>query len=86
MTGCSVPVQEAPAGSLQLTGVLGLAALVYGLYQLRGPGRHGDNAGPPAPGARRGPNTSTLTQQPKQAQSSSASQQVYALQPSSPAD
>lgn len=86
MTALFVPLQEAPAGSLQLTGVLGLAALVYGLYQLRGPGRRDDNAGPPAPRANRGPNTSTLTQQPKQAQSSSASQQVYTVQPSSPAD
>ncbi|DBA73366.1 TPA: hypothetical protein ACH3X1_011410 [Trebouxia sp. C0004] len=72
---------EAPAGSLQLTGVLGLAALVYGLYQLRGPGRRDDDAGPPAPRASRGPSTSTLTQQPKQAQSSSASQQARTSAP-----
>ncbi|KAL0043384.1 hypothetical protein WJX79_003269 [Trebouxia sp. C0005] len=72
---------EAPAGSLQLTGVLGLAALVYGLYQLRGPGRRDDTAGPPAPRTNRGTNSRTSTQQPKQAQSSSASQQARTSAP-----
>lgn len=73
-------LQEAPAGSLQLTGVLGLAALVWGLYQLRAPGRRDDNAGPQDLNNRRGPNsTGSLMQQPKQAQSSSTAQQVYSL-------
>lgn len=65
-------LQDAPAGSLQLTGVLGLAALVWGLYQLRGPGGRGDDARPrnadltghPASG-------NNLPQPPKQTQSSS---------------
>lgn len=35
-------LQEAPAGSLQVTGVLGLAALVWGLYQLQGPPKQRD--------------------------------------------
>lgn len=33
----SLGVQGASPGTLQLTGVLGLAALLYGLYALRGP-------------------------------------------------
>ena len=35
--------QSSQAGALPLTGVLGLAAVLYGLYQLRG-------SGVPAPG------------------------------------
>ena len=66
-------LQDAPAGSLQLTGVVGLAALVWGLYQLRGPGRRGEDAslrGPSQTG--RQPPRNSLTQAPKQAPSSTA--------------
>ena len=65
-------LQEAPAGSLQLTGVLGLVALFWGLYQLRGPGR-GDDARARDPAqTRRQPSGSSLTQHNKQTQSSNA--------------
>ena len=75
-TARSVGSQEAPAGSLQLTGVLGLAALVYGLYQLRGPTRRDDSDRPPN-ARRRPPQGSSFTEPPKQAPSSSAAQQVH---------
>ena len=66
-------LQDAPAGSLQLTGVLGLAALVWGLYQLRGPSRRGNDATPrDANLTRPPPPGNNLTQSPKQTQSSSA--------------
>lgn len=74
-------LQDAPAGSLQLTGILGLAALVWGLYQLRGPERRGSDAHPrDANTTRRPPAGSSLTHPPKQAQSSSA--QAKACKPS----
>lgn len=73
---------EAPAGSLQVTGVLGLAALVWGLYQLRVPGRHDGHARPRDSNTARSPNTgSSLTQQPKQAQPSSSAPQARVSAP-----
>lgn len=68
-------VQEAPAGSLQLTGVLGLAALVWGLYQLQAPPKRRDQSDSSGSNSARRPATGTsLPQQPKAAQSSSAAQ------------
>ena len=70
-----VLAQEAPAGSLQLTGVLGLAALVWGLYQLQAPPKRRDQSDSSGSSSARRPATGTsLPQQPKPAQSSSAAQ------------
>lgn len=75
---------EAPAGSLQLTGVLGLAALVWGLYQLRGPGGRGDDARPSDTNlARRPAAGNNLTQSSKQTQSSSAQAKAKTSAPAS---
>lgn len=66
-------LQDAPAGSLPFTGVLGLAALVWGLYQLRGPDRRGGDAQPrEANTSRRPPAAHNLAQPPKHTQSSGA--------------
>lgn len=74
-------LQDAPAGSLQLTGVLGLAALVWGLYQLRGPDRRGGDAQPRDTNTTRHmPAGHNLAHPPKQTQSSSA--QAKACDPS----
>lgn len=75
---------EAPAGSLQLTGVLGVAALVWGLYQLRGPGRRDDGASASdANNRRRSAPNSSLTSQPKPSQSSSVAPQTKTAAPTS---